>query len=133
MLKPIIKHYKYYETEADEITIVFESDQSGTGLGFELNWKMYPIKPKFVKNYGTMDLAEFIAGIKTTMTDPAFGYIRNAFVSCGWQNGRPKPCQPNQIKARKQRAEDRACEIATWMEDQIRNINNHKSCAPRKY
>ena len=132
-MKWIIKHLKYYETEADEITIVFESDQSGTGLGFEMDWKMYPIKPKFVKNYGTMDLAEFIAAIKTTMTDPAYGYIRNSFVICGWQNGQPKPCQPNQIKARKQRAEDRACEIAQWMEDQIRNINNHQSCAPRKY
>ena len=73
---------KYYETEADEITIVFESDQSGTGLGFELNWKMYPIQPKFVKDYATMDLAEFVAAIKTAMTDPAYGYIRNAFHPC---------------------------------------------------
>lgn len=121
---------KYYETEADEITIVFESDQSGTGLGFQLNWQMYPIKPKFIKDYANWDLWKFNNNIKQQLVDPAYGYIRNSFVSCGWHNGKRKRCPPNMIKARKNRAENRACEMSIWMEDQLRNINNFKHCAP---
>ena len=82
-----------------------------------------------------MDLPEFITAMEKTLTDPAYGYIRNAFVHCGWEsNGDAKPCTSNHIKARKQRAEDRASEIATWMRDQIRNFNNFNNyCATRKY
>ena len=94
---------------------------------------MYPIQPKWIEPYENLTLPQFITLMHTTLTDPAYGYIRNAFVLCGGANGNPITCQPNQIKARKQRAEDRACEITTWMEDQIRNINNFKHCAPREY
>ena len=98
-----------------------------------MTWQMYPIQPKWIEPYENMTLLQFIAVMKTTLTDPAYGYIRNSFVRCGDANGNLIACQPNQIKARKQRAEDRACEIAMWMEDQIRNINNFKHCAPREY
>ena len=92
-----------------------------------MTWQMYPIQPKWIEPYENLTLPQFITLMHTTLTDPAYGYIRNSFVRCGGA------CQPNQIKARKQRAEDRACEIAMWMEDQIRNINNFKHCAPREY
>ena len=110
---------------------VFETDQVGQGKGFKMQWSTYPTRPR--PDWNRLNLDSFVDVVKTSLVDPAYGFIRNARINCGWKNGKKVKCGPNAIKVRKQRAEDRACEIAQWMEDQIRNINNHQSCAPRKY
>lgn len=110
---------------------VFETDQVGQGKGFKMQWSTYSTRPR--PDWNRLNLDSFVDVVKTSLVDPAYGFIRNARINCGWKNGKKVKCGPNAIKVRKQRAEDRALDLANFLKSLMMNKQNYKGCIDCKF
>ena len=101
---------KWLDTDSNEITVVFESDQSGNGRGFS--------------PWSNMQVDDLNYIIKFGLINKKYGSIRNAKLVC------PKGvrCSPNQIQLRKNRAETKAIELNRFIQSQLANKSNFKGC-----
>ena len=91
-----------------------------------MEWSTYSTRPR--PDWNNLNLDSFVDVVKTSLVDPAYGFIRNARINCGWKNGKKVKCGPNAIKIRKQRAEDRAIDLANFLKSQMMNKQNFKGC-----
>ena len=112
----------WLDTDSNEITVVFESDQSGTGRGFNLMWETYDVRPPLPWSNLQVEDLNFI--INFALTNKKYGSIRNAKITCP----RGVRCSPNQIQLRKKRAETKAIELNRFIRSQLANKVNFKGC-----
>ena len=89
-----------------------------------MQWSTYPTRPR--PDWNNIKVDNFVNVVTTSLTDPAYGFIRNARINCGWKNGKKVKCGPNAIKIRKQRGESRAMDLGNFLGSQMMNKQNFK-------